>query len=653
VSRQIETWEALVANVSPFLTSIDPLDAMSKAGFVFGGKVGKALHSSPTRHFPADAFDRLQKKFGPPPPMRLSVGRKHAVIAPLIKPGDNQLRATLDLGVLNQVVGAYFVSAIPHLIGPDELDHMMIKLSDLKNLCVGVPAAAQAFQGLELTAPPAFSAGQTPTSVHLAVGIRLIVQSSPPTALVCTLELEIPLVFTQTAPVWFDNVVLTATGVELQMDPASQIIPKSTAAKLQLGKIFQGALPIIAPLIGAEVNISTFYAGVTLGQFKAVTRRGGTSGFATVGTSAAGQPDASAANLLGEPLPASDVNFHLAADQSFLSAVLNAAIDNGSFADQIKEGLSPGTTVNVHKDSGSVLFDAGQVVVSVDLTAINACGKKDLDMTVIVSGAVGVSAGGLAVSQPNVHVDLDDVDALICALSGIVAGPFGIVMSSYELLTLNPTVGDQGLPGISSFYLSGAEEDFNLQFVRATTNTSGTLLADATASVTPDTARSFLYLQFVSGRLPGLARPVAGATIELFELDNPAPAGDDVHVTLHPRPGHQLTYTPLNDQALGKTVTDANGVVRYAVIPNNLAGFETETERVEDPQTGKIVTVVTGRQAIPEAKPDFGVNVTAADGTVLARRLLVALNVAGKHVGTFAKPFIVNLDQVVVTPGKT
>jgi len=58
---------------------------------------------------------------------------------------------------------------------------------------------------------------------------------------------------------------------------------------------------------------------------------------------------------------------------------------------------------------------------------------------------------------------------------------------------------------------------------------------------------------------------------------------------------------------------------------------------------------VTARATIPEFRPDFGVTILDAAGVVLATRRLIALNVADRHVGSFAKPFVVNVpNQVVV-----
>lgn len=43
--RTIQNWDELLANVSPYLKSAQPLEAMKKAGFTFTGDIKKAIDS--------------------------------------------------------------------------------------------------------------------------------------------------------------------------------------------------------------------------------------------------------------------------------------------------------------------------------------------------------------------------------------------------------------------------------------------------------------------------------------------------------------------------------------------------------------------------------------------------------------------------------
>src|SRR5712691_11682356 len=108
-----------------------------------------------------------------------------------------------------------------------------------------------------------------------------------------------------------------------------------------------------------------------------------------------------------------------------------------------------------------------------------------------------------------------------------------------------------------------------------------------------------LFLRII-GR-PGLGAPIVGSgplsgvSVQLFELDNPAPAGDDAVI---PPVGETdvivgrreitdtKTYQPLPDQSLGAKTTDAAGVVAFQMIPNRSAGVLTHTHTVEDLRDG-------------------------------------------------------------------
>jgi hypothetical protein len=73
------------------------------------------------------------------------------------------------------------------------------------------------------------------------------------------------------------------------------------------------------------------------------------------------------------------------------------------------------------------------------------------------------------------------------------------------------------------------------------------------------------------------------------------------------------------------------------------AGIFTDITTREDVVTGKETSKQTRTSLVQEYKPDFAINVTAANGTALAKRLLIALNNPDKHLGTLDQPFVVHL----------
>ncbi len=146
--------------------------------------------------------------------------------------------------------------------------------------------------------------------------------------------------------------------------------------------------------------------------------------------------------------------------------------------------------------------------------------------------------------------------------------------------------------------------------------------------------------------------PLPGVSVRLFELDEPAPAGDDVVVpqtgettqTLnHKEITTTTTYDPSPDQLLGVQTTNSSGVVAFQVFPNRRGGVLTRT-RVELDLDDLETETTTTQTAIPEGRPDFGVTVTGSGGKLLATRQLVALNAPG-DVGTEVSPVDVLVDR--------
>jgi hypothetical protein len=146
--------------------------------------------------------------------------------------------------------------------------------------------------------------------------------------------------------------------------------------------------------------------------------------------------------------------------------------------------------------------------------------------------------------------------------------------------------------------------------------------------------------------------PLPGVSVRLFELDEPAPAGDDVVVpqtgeTTQIVHGREITtttsYDPSPDQLLGVQTTDTSGVAAFQVFPNRRGGVLTRTRIEEDLHSQEIETTTT-HTTILEARPDLGVTVTGSGGKLLATRQLVALNAPG-DVGTAASPVDVLVDR--------
>lgn len=171
---------------------------------------------------------------------------------------------------------------------------------------------------------------------------------------------------------------------------------------------------------------------------------------------------------------------------------------------------------------------------------------------------------------------------------------------------------------------------------------------------------TFVYLRllYVSG--DQILGPVADALVTLFELDDPAPAGDDVVIPdtgTTSRANHKYTvtsrttYAPNSDQAFDTLATDENGCVEFKVSPNDVGGYLTTTSIETDNHTGKIVFEGSVTEMVPESEPDFGISVVDTTGRTIAKRLLIALNVKGNAVGSREKPLLVKIEKAAAGNG--
>jgi len=640
----INSWQDFLNISSPFLISQNPLAAMARAGITFGGEVGAALNKAKPKPFVTDAaLAHLLGQFGTtPPPIRLHVGRQTAPVTTRFLPGGYQLTAAANLSVLDDVLAA----VVPPQLSADISSHI-ITLADLSASCSGIPPGTTALQGIIFPTPPRATAGATASSIRFDVSVRFAVQGSTAPGLVALLHLDLPLAFVVTG----EGVALSSTDqlvITLEVDPSSTIVPTSSTAQAQLTNKIQSNLRALGPFIAGMLELPFSFDNVNFHQVDAVTQKTAAGSFLIAGATFGQAAPAQVSVLSGQALPDAPATIHAAVDVSLLQLFLDQAVSSGSFASAVNKNL--GASAQLEIKGASVTLDAGKVTVRVNANAVNACSFKDLSMEITITGKAAIGPGGaLTLASPAIDVDVSNVDAVICTVLSAISGPVGMAIVIYVLNTLAPSnVADMQIVGaLAPLLLPGTEKDFLLTFLSANT-IPRTLRIEGTGTVIADQARTFVYLKVVTGLDPRFPFPVADAKVDLLELDNPAPSGDDIQFNPTPRPGFQLSYKPGNDQFLGTQTTDTNGLVQFVVIPNLDGGTLTESHNVEDPTTGKLVRKVTGIQHVFEAKPDFGVTITAKDGTTLLKRKLIELNDADRHVGSANHPLIVRVDSLVI-----
>lgn len=679
----INTWNDFVSSVGPFIPNPRPLDALKQAGFTLGGEVAKAFAQQPppVHSFGPGAFQALEAVVGQAPKISLHVGRSLDVQPKSL--GGFRAVGSADMTILNDVLAELWrVRTIPQQL-TDEQTGQVLTLADLKDACTGVPSDAVLGQ-LGITAPPVASASTvTPLNLHLTAPFNLPVQAASPASLRGVVHVELPLGFENKAQLneteRHVRLTLDAIGAlkaQLEVSSASVLQFRSDAKRKALEQKLEPVLRKVLTFLYYEKSALAFPGDVTVSSsfpnskvditdIGAVSIRKANKDFLVVGINIVSSQGTQPAALVPAELPTAANNLHAVADESFASDALSAIIKSGDLAAFINRVVArhiPVTDpIDVVVNGGSMSFDDNLLRVSVDCVLANFCAlSKDLGFTAKVFGIPTIADGTLTITGSKVDMDVDTTDAIICGILGNLLGPLALLITDSTLAFIaayNPDGRNFEFPTEdTSQPLPGSEQDFKIELTHVSAS-PGRLAADGKASLVPDTLRAFVYLRLVTSPMPQLKIPVAGATVELLELDSPAPAGDDVVIpqvgetdTITPKfiISDSRTYQPMQDQSLGTRVTDETGFVRFVAPLRSVGGIFTEVKTKEDVQTGKVISTETHTQLVPEAKPDFAISVTDAGGHVMAKRLLIAKNNPGKHLGTMDQPLVVVIGTPVV-----
>jgi hypothetical protein len=672
----LSTFDDFLGSVGPFLTVRNPLEALKQAGFVLGGDLARAFdRSAPPPFFGPDALARLQAVFGPPPPISLHVGRQPILPPSPPNPGGFRAVVSARLEVLNSVLAELWrVGTIPQEFTADQTAEV-VTIEDLRDACTGVPDPAE-LGHLALTQPPVASPGRlTPLDMHFAIPFNLPVDAGF-TSLRGTVQLEQPLGFEIAFPDGRSRIRLTGDAidnlkVQLEISPLSALQLRSEEKRAALERkivaamgavwrsLFLQHLTLAFPA-GIEISNSFPNSRVDISQLGVATLHAGGGDFVIAGINVESNPTTDDPTVLvNAPLPHGASNLHAVILQSFATDALSAAITSGdmeAFINRVVQRHVDASHIAVN--GGSITFEDGFLRLSIECTGERACPLgKDLDFTASLTASLAVRGDTLAIESSHVVLDLDDFDAVVCTLLSAFLGPFAVVFTVGVLAFLalfNPDGKSIEFPATdNSEPLPGSDQDFKVRLNRASVTRQG-LLADGSAGLVQDTLRAFVCLRLVTELPSGGTAPLARATVELLELDSPAPAADDVVI---PETGEveiftkkfvineATSYRELPDLSLGTRITDDSGFVRFVSRMRSAAGIFTTITSTEDLTTGKLLSTRTRTDLIDEAQPDFAINVTADDGTVVARRQLVALNNPGRRLGTKDEPLVVRVSS--------
>lgn len=679
----LKTFDDLIANVGPYLNSALPLQSMKKAGFAFSEDLEKSLGSVRPAIDAAEAA-RLEKELASYVPVRLHIGEAaKPKTSPVTRAVVGGFRAagSINLDEVNPVIDELWrVRTIPNSISASDTAEL-ISLSTLSQLCTNVPTVSDAtLGGLQILTAPFFSASTVSTgNLNVVCEINLPVLGSQPAAFQAKLNVEIPIgalyLFLDIKNRYRFSIAADGASANLVVNPLGQIAPRSTADLDTLnGIVTTGVQRILGAYCGPINPTLTLPAELTLSSFPnthfKLTQAGGATvlntqkSYAILGMDIAEGLSVDPTQLSTVATPVTPFSIHGEIDESFATDALTAVINSGDLAAYINGIASRHwwghLLPQLRADWGSVTFEGGNINLLIGITIPHYCLGLDLNIRAGIYGPPVISNGTMTIGATSVDLSVDE--SFWCALTGIGA-LLGMIM---DIIFLSRSSSDsfKTIPASYSFApVPGTDQDWTFAVQQASAN-KGTLTLDGTATMTPDPGY-FIYLRIVTGYAVTGYQPIANAQVTLSELDNPAPAGDDVVIPQTGTTVHVIakliiidskTYTPNSDQVLGTKTTDGNGNVMFIVEPAtatdpagmNQVGGELKTAQTEiDVQTGKTVASDTSVSMVPEGRPDFGVAVTDSSGNVLATRKLVVLNAASTRIGTAQNPVIVVVNESV------
>jgi hypothetical protein len=676
--KNVSTFADFLSTVTPYLTLPQPLPAMRAAGIVFSGEVEAALERShPASPIDPSVLPALEKIYGPPPKLNVNVAQQAAPeakrpAAPLATGGFRAVASATVAPVNDLLAELWRVKVIPDSIAPD-VAAAAITIADLEANCSGVPAGAS-IGDLLLTAPPLIRASAVSTNnVQFDVTFTLSILAAQPSQLTGTVHVQMPLDF-QTfldangkERLWPSQNAIDGLTATLDVDASSQVQPRSAGNAANLAQIAGHAASAVLFNLVFVRNILTIPAEVplphrfpdskvTISQAGAVTVRSNGTDYIIAGINVQNTQIVDANQLINVPLPTGANNIHAEANDDFAGDVLSALITSHGLEKYINGFAERHSPINVYPilvKGGQASVNLGTIDISIDCEAQGFCAfGTDLDFTATVSGSPSLANGTLTIDSSDMDFDLDNWDTFVCTITGALTGPFGLMLyvgMMGFLAAYNPSPSDPDYASSdSSGLLPNSEKYFNVSLTYVDANPRS-LTADGVAALLSDTTDTFAYLRIVSGTSIGTAQPLKGATVELLELDSPAPAGDDVLV---PATGETVvktgkflidtvtSYEPLADQVLSTQVTDNFGFARFVGVVNRLGGIFT-TNKSWEKFDGTVMSQNTTTKLIGETKPDYGITVKDASGNTLASRQLITLNTTGTHLGSPDEPLVV------------
>jgi len=630
-------------------------------------------------------------------------------------PGDYDVIAAVDLTAISDVLSGLHAShTIPHVIDLPRL----LPSADLRKFITevlqagftGVPTGDDTtIQRLNIEGASAVGIVPNTNRIRVAFPFSVDVAGGAPPGVV-KLKGTMSLNIVVDAHVNLDKINLSVSpadpppsegALQIVIAPDSQIQPKS-ASFLHSVEVFLGL--VIARFVKPELISETLSAFITIPSFskaqllvrqidvRAQTR--GTGAVVVVGARIGGpQPDPGDPNRLTEPFGTHGGNVYLRIHQELVREALQKAKDSGELEQLAREQEDAARV-----DSADAEFSPSEIKIIIKGHMVDACGfTLDAPFVATMSFKFSFEPSKITISRDvSLSPDWDDPGTYLCilaslvegALVGVLTGIFlgsvvmGIVVGVLDVFGRLPA-GQRFFEAVKNKIFGGGGgsplEDIVVDLndpipgtellpqvaISDMKNTTITQEIWSTISLVPDNLNTHVYVRFLelSQFFPRTSAPASGKSVQMFDQDKPAPAGDDSSA---PPDSENMVITgkfivtktvqfipPFGDQPLGQASTGFEGIAHFVISHlGSTAGLVVTTTDTENIQTHEEKTT-SKSEPVFEARPDLYF-IMAADGALGDTRKIpggLLLNAGGGHVGTPDNPITFSfIPPVVVNP---
>jgi hypothetical protein len=342
--------------------------------------------------------------------------------------------------------------------------------------------------------------------------------------------------------------------------------------------------------------------------------------------------------------------------ESLVERALRAVVATGQLDDRISEKLEwlrafelP-TRVQVRRVD--VRFESEVIKVGLDCRYRRVCAfGTDFKFRATVDLRPEITDGELRLNSDGIDIDLDNVDTVLCLLTSPLTGPAGFILLTFGSViaaVISPSF-NKSRPGFWQGERLPESDVFPRIDLRvAGPPSTGIMHLDGTFALVPDEVSTFVVAQILAvGEKTGEVTVVEGARVELSELGVPAPPGDD-YVPPPDFTGQRTeddgTIVKIStryrgsfgDVPLGAADSERHGLARFAVPLDDEGGLVDVTVTRTSP-SGQTFTIHRQDVALGDA-PDLSVTVTLGDGYQSLTREPIAVNLAGRRLGTVQEP---------------